>query len=353
MYVYFVLIIIWVVIYSLSLKLSIKQQKIFCAVLFGFTLFLVMGLRDRSVGVDIVRYLNAYNKNALLSNYKIEFGYQAYMTLATHLGLNDQEFLILTCLFISFSFALFFYKYSKNIFLSFYLHLTIGLFIVTLSALRQSIAICIILFSIDLIFRRKFLWFLIIVLLASTFHYSAVFFIPVYFCIKIKLLSYKRIIYLLVIVFGFFLLKNLFLSLFKVITPTNYIHNYGIYHAKIEINLLLVVIAILIPVFIVIMWKLTGENLRLISDQDSFLFIMTCINAVILILAINSHMIERISYYFITAYIVLIPNVISRLNLQFNKILIYGVLMLVCFVYFVLAAVGGILEIDNYRFFFL
>ena len=355
MYIYYILILLWGVIYAQSLTIKITQQKIFAAVLYGLTLFLVMGLRDKSVGSDIARYFDLYNSQnfyAYGSYNKFEYGFYAYMGLLSYLGFSDHIFLMLTSLFITVSFTRFFYKYSENVFLSFYLHLTIGLFIITMSALRQSIAICFVLFAIDFILRRKFILFLITVYIASTFHFSAICFFPVYFCYNIRLASYKRILFLVLLMICLLLFSGVLIIALQRIIPQQYLFLYGIFKDKVKMNILLVVIAFAIPVFIVLMWKLTNENIKLISIQDSFFFILTCISTVITIFALNSIMISRISYYFIPAYVVLIPNVMSRLNIHFNKLLIYGVLMLVCFIYFALATVGGILAIDNYRFFF-
>ena len=355
MYMYYILILLWGVIYAQSLKIKITQQKIFAAVLFGLTLFLVMGLRDKSVGSDIWRYFDLYNSQnfyAYGSYNKFEYGFDAYMGLLSYLGFSDHMFLMLTSLFITVSFTRFFYKYSKNVGLSFYLHLTIGLFVITMSALRQSMAICFILFAIDFILERKFLLFLITVYIATTFHFSAICFFPVYFLFNVKLVSYKRIIYLLILMIFLLFFHEILLRAVQKIIPQQYLSLYGIFKVRVKMNILLVVIAFAIPVFIVLMWKLTNENIKLISAQDSFFFILTCISTVITIFALNSIIISRISYYFIPAYIVLIPNVMSRLSIHFNKLLIYGALIFICFVYFVLGTVGGILEIDNYRFFF-
>lgn len=355
MYIYYILILVWGVIYFLFVRTRANEQKLFTAILFGLTLFLVMALRDKSVGADIARYFDLYNSQnfyAYGSYNKFEYGFYVYMGLLSYLGFSDHFFLMLTSLFITVSFARFFYKYSENLFLSFYLHLTIGLFIITMSALRQSIAICFILFAIDFILKRKFILFLITVYIASTFHFSAICFFPVYFCYNIRLASYKRILFMVLIMICLLLFSHVLIIALQRIIPQQYLSLYGIFKDKVKMNILLVVIAFAIPVFIVIMWKLTNENIKLISSQDSFFFILTCISTVITIFALNSIMISRISYYFIPAYVVLIPNIMSRLSIPFNKLLIYGALILVCFVYFVLGTVGGILEIDNYRFFF-
>ena len=151
------------------------------------------------------------------------------MSVLGKLGFSDQSFLIITSLFITISFTSFFYKYSSNVGFSFYLHLTIGLFIITMSALRQSVAICFILFAIDFVVQRKFLLFLIFVYIASTFHFSAICFLPVYFCYNIKLVSYKKIILFFILLLGLLFLKDILLVTIQKFIPHQYLSLYGIF----------------------------------------------------------------------------------------------------------------------------
>jgi transmembrane protein EpsG len=355
MLVYYLLIILWGAIYLSTSRIDNARKKKLHSVLFGLTMFLVMGLRDRSVGVDIAQYLDLFDNDRYIvygSFNKLEYGFHAYMRIMSFLGLRGQAFIMVTSLMISVSFARFFYKYSDNVGLSFYLHLTIGLFIVTLSALRQSIAICLILFAIDYILKRKPVKFLIIVYLASTFHFSAVVFLPVYFCTKINLVSYDRLFMILLFLFSLLLLKEMLMSFVQNFIPEQYLANYGVLRDKVRMNFLLVLISLAIPVFIVFLWKFTDQKANLISNEESFFFVLTCISTVITIFALNFIMISRISFYFIPAYIVLIPNALSRVKLASNKLLLFGSIILVSFIYFIMAAVGNVLEIDKYHFFF-
>jgi transmembrane protein EpsG len=355
MLVYYLLIALWGAIYISTSKIDDARKNFLHSALFGFTMFLVMGLRDRSVGVDISQYLDLFDNNRYLfygSYNKLEYGFHAYMRIMSFLGLKGQSFILITSLIISVSFARFFYKYSANVGLSFYLHLTIGLFIVTLSALRQSIAICLILFAIDYILERKPVKFLIVVYLASTFHFSAIVFLPVYFCTKINMVSYHRLFIILLSLFSLLFLKEMLMSFVQNFIPEQYMAHYGALSDKARMNFLLVLISLAIPLFIVLLWKFTDQKANLISNEESFFFVLTCICTVITIFALNFIMISRISFYFIPAYIVLIPNALSRVKLASNKLLLFGSIILVSFIYFIMAAVGNVLEIDNYHLFF-
>lgn len=82
-------------------------------------------------------------------------------------------------------FALFIYLFSPS------------LMLVHSSAIRQSIAICFFIFSIQYLIERSFLKFLLIILLASLFHRSALVLIPLYFIATPKIWS-RQILFLIV-----------------------------------------------------------------------------------------------------------------------------------------------------------
>jgi len=354
MYIYLLLINLIGILYILINIVPKNKQRLISSLILGALFFLVMGLRDSSVGSDTNTYLDLYNAQDFLNQdffFRQEYGFQLYMRLFTILGFSDRFFILINSLIITFSFAYFFYTYSKNICFSFFLHLTIGLFAMTMSGLRQSLAICIILFSIDLFFKKKKFFSIISIYVASTFHISALFFIISYFSFVIKITSYRKILYILMLISPLIIFRKTLIDFIGNITYRRYLELYGgIY--SIKMNILLLFIAILIPVFIVILWKISNKNLKLITLQESTFFKLTCLNTIITFFAIDSIMLLRFSYYFIPAYIVLIPNAIMDLKSITNKYLISVVIIVVCIVYFVLGTVGGILKIDNYLFFF-
>jgi len=199
MVIYYILILCWLVMLVFSREMERRytnfNSKLFQAISMGILLFLVMGLKHPSVGVDTAQYLYRYHYVPYPLDSDIfaypEWVFYGFSTILSKIGIGDQGYLAIYALIISASFSRFFYKYSTDIFLSFYLHLTIGLFDLSLSGMRQMFAICIILLSFDFLMKNKLVPFVISVIIAYFTHNSAICFFTILFFKKYKYRSKK------------------------------------------------------------------------------------------------------------------------------------------------------------------
>src|SRR5699024_2701180 len=93
---------------------------------------------------------------------------------------NYYFFTFVTSSFILLSFYNFMYKYSSNVIISYTLFILLYFFGTSLNLIRLFLAIAINLFSIKYLTERNFVKFLLIVLLATTFHVTAIVFLILY-----------------------------------------------------------------------------------------------------------------------------------------------------------------------------
>lgn len=356
MLIYYVLIIMWYLLYLLIKGNSTynRKRKFLYAFIAGGLLFLVMGLRDTSVGTDTNQYLYAYNyvspEKISLDLLKLdEWGFHGMNTLLKQLNLGDQAYILVVSFIISVSFSLFFYKHSKNIFLSFYLHLTIGLFTMSLSGIRQTIAICFILLAFNFILNKKNGGFFISVFLAYTFHNSAFIFLPVYF-LKNIIVNKKNGIILLTLVSSMLFLRKVISPIIEIFAPEKYLNRYGLISDTYHVNPLLIIIAMAIPATCIFFWNRIDNFEKSEKELFSILFVLSCVNAFVNILSLNSNMIGRLSFYFIPFNSVLIPNVISIIKNKKLKIIAIFLCIILPFIQFAISTPGGSLHIDQYRF---
>lgn len=113
--------------------------------------------------------------------------------------------------------VLLFYKYSDSFTLSSYFFITSGCVLWLVNGIRQFLAATFVLYFVDWIFKKKTIPFIIVVLLATTVHNTAIIWVPVYFLIHLKTWSKKFIISSVIFtVFAFILINS---SLFG---KTNY-----------------------------------------------------------------------------------------------------------------------------------
>lgn len=79
-----------------------------------------------------------------------------------------------------------YYEHSINFTMSAFLFVTSGAFTWFMNGTRQFLAVCLILYGFNYLVKRKTVRFILIVLIATTIHASAILWIPIYFIVILK-----------------------------------------------------------------------------------------------------------------------------------------------------------------------
>ena len=146
---------------------------------------------------DITNEKGKYEDAYLFALYPTEIGYGFYNILLSHLTSNRYIFILLITITIYILFFFVFKKYCVNY--SFALMLFMGLmFFFTFTYLRQMVAVGLGWLSFQYIYKRKLLKFLACVLIAATFHNSAIILLPLYF-IPIKRFDKKKVMLFMIL----------------------------------------------------------------------------------------------------------------------------------------------------------
>lgn len=146
---------------------------------------------------DITNEKGRYEDASLFALYSTEIGYGFYNILLSHLTSNRYIFILLITITIYILFFFVFKKYCVNY--SFALMLFMGLmFFFTFTYLRQMVAVGLGWLSFQYIYKRKLLKFLACVLIAATFHNSAIILLPLYF-IPIKRFDKKKVMLFMIL----------------------------------------------------------------------------------------------------------------------------------------------------------
>lgn len=300
---------------------NMDNRKTMFVVFSGIVMFVIMGFRHKYVGTDTSQYLNRYHMSNFYSwdtflHWDVwltkEYGFVFVCKLLYSLHLPDQLFLICYALFISISISKLIAKYCKNPFWGFYLHTTIGLFTMSMSGMRQAIACCICWLAMDYILEKKPVKFFLMVLLASTFHQSAIFFAVFYFARYIKIKKISGWLLTACAVSCIFL-RPILIPILSYFMPEKY-EKYGMVSDKYPINPLLVLIAILIPMFCLFFW----ERRKIKSEREEQLYSLyytgSFLYAMITILSLSSNMIGRMNQYFYIFNVILLGNIITDIE---------------------------------------
>lgn len=141
------------------------------------------------IGSELAAYLATNNKDR---------GFTVLASLIKSvIGNNDTLFFFLIAAFQIFCIVYFFRKYSRGFFLCMFMFVISTDYLSWMfNGMRQFIAVCIILLSFGLVFRKRYIPAVLVILLASTIHASALMMIPIIFVIQGRAWNWKTLLML-------------------------------------------------------------------------------------------------------------------------------------------------------------
>ena len=358
---YFIILFYWLILLVTDKSQKMTRGKLFFAIL---PLYLIMALKSVSVGCDTISYYNRYIGAADMFTVEIAITEQGYNWLSYFFhDILDVPFYVYyaaVSLIICFVLALFIKHFSTNIYLSLYFYMTIGLFTMSMSGLRQMLAISICMLPViwakkrednGIENRKHKVWRLIVSVLlvfwAYSFHNSAIIFLPILFLLQLRLSRRQTIIIMVIGIAASLLLRNALVSFMGNFVTEKY-EKYSL-TGSYAMNTLMLLVPIAIGLFCVFISR-PKDGERVYSKALSSMFIFLTLVVMFNNLALSNNQIARLGYYFMESYIILIPFALKKLPTNIRSVVTAAVILL-CFVFFYLGTDGGTLEIDNYKFF--
>lgn len=316
-------------------------------------LFIIMAFRVETVGNDIIRYLNHFESSRWINFFETsrETGYMIFLKVLIFLGVSKRGYLIIVSFLISAPISWFFFRYSKNVTLSFLFHFTIGIFAFTMSGIRQSIAISLTLFALHFALKRKLLPYLALIFIAINFHTSAIVFLPVYLLVNLKFKSFKPLIISLLFIVFIIIFNQKVFSFIDIFAPEKYIRIYLMSDDKSQLNILPVIFQFMLPSGVIFLWYWQKRKINNISKEELLFFYLTIIATVFTVLALNISALYRLSLYFTTCTMVLLSNVLSGFSNKTNGFIFKTIIIIICIANFIISTIGGRMQIDNYAFY--
>ncbi len=111
---------------------------------------------------------------------------------------NTVVYLAIFAVFQGIALAVFYRKYSAHYAVSLFLFIASADFVMWMfNGMRQFIAVCIVLFAVPFILKKKYIPAILIILLASTMHQTALIMIPFLIIAQGRAWNYKTLLYLL------------------------------------------------------------------------------------------------------------------------------------------------------------
>ena len=343
---------------------SNRRRKIYLIVTFG-VLILVAGLRDPSVGTDLAgHYAKRYNMIGSYSwsqipTFSATIGYEigyCYFTRFLHFFSSDVQFFVFATSFLMCAaFGYFIYKESTDVVLSAELMLFNCFYYRFMTMMRQGLAISIILVAYTLLngSERKlkdYIKFALLILLASTFHSSAILCMLMILIDRLKFTK-KQIIFGVGAMVAFYLFyMNFYTVALNFFGTGNNYERYltsategvGNINMQTIYNFLLAFVPFLLGYYVLV-WEKKKEkhlfkddkNMYCLKKNESFLLYMVLIASTFNLLVFRMNILNRFSLYFTPFVLILCPYAISSMKLKSNKPIVRACIYFMFGVYFV------------------
>lgn len=320
----------------------LHKKQFTVAVTFFILLFLLMSLRHRTVGDDVVNYINLFyniartNWNALFVKFDdIEPGYVVLNKLISYISTDEQFFLIATTVIILLPISIFYSKKSENTVVSMAIFMILPTYAMMFSGIRQAIAISLALPAFECIKNKKFIRFFLCVLLAYTFHASAfvmLLLLPIYY---LKLSRNSLLITVPVVGIVYLFNEPIFKYLISLMGEEYAEHYGGITRTSSVMMLILFILMAALAYVAIEENQLDRETLALRNILVLSVVLQTFVPINLLVM--------RMNYYFIIFIPILIPRILNRCaekNKMLYTFVVYGMTAFFI-VYFFVNAYSG------------
>lgn len=332
---------------------TIKLRKLLILI-YTLSLVIIIGCRSTDVGSDTYLYsleymkFNSFSFDEINISLKSEFGYKLLQIFFNLIGAPWQLYLILTSIIIVFPYSILTYKYSRNVFFPFFLYLTIGIFAMNMTGIRQSIAVSICLLAFLLLEKKKDFAFFIVVAIATTVHYSAFVFFIIYPICKLEYKDTKHLTLVLLapIIVRFF--SSGFNYVFSMLATDKQLATGYFSSVQMQLNPLAEAIPWVILISVYIIFLLFPE---LRTKENCLLFVITGIYVSCYELSHALYIATRLSFYFAPFMLILISNVFPNIKTYNEKIIVLSMILICSILFFTLSIPGSSYSIDNYSFF--
>lgn len=294
--------------------------KIFSRILAFIIMFVLIGFRDTTVGIDYQNYYNvilnvaggqppAYFKNWL------SVGFTGLIKLENIFGIPESTLPIVVIATVGFLTLLFYYRafdeLSDSPTTSLYLLFCSCLYFQMMNQFRQMLAVAIILYSYKYM-NKSFIKYAALVLLAASIHKSAIIMLPIFFLVKLKLSKKVLFIYILVAI-SMTIFYPFMRSLIQYTSYSGYL-GWEKYDIGTTNNSFLNFIVRFVLLFSCLPFM---KKLIKLNSSNRSLYHLAIICTITQVLVLNVNLFSRITTYFFVFYLLLIPKVLKQIRVKF------------------------------------
>ena len=334
MYIFYITLIVVYILSVMSRIVSKNKPNIVFVFILTSVLVILSGLRN-NIG-DTGTYMESYKMiatNQSNIDLSVDFGFNLFQLLLINISTNPQILIFTTSLIINTLNIFTFRKYYSLFELEVYIYITSCYYLVTMNGIRQALAAAIIFAATQFIINGEFIKYLIVVLIASTIHASAIIMLPIYFIVRSKAWSKVTIVIIAISFISFIFFYKIMPVAFNMLENTQYGHyeEYILTGGSGGVNIVRVVIAA-IPVILAFIYRCKLES----EWKYSNVFVnMSLINLILYIFSLYNWIFSRFNIYFNLYSFVLLPYLIKNMLEKKERDLIYYLFILFYFILFI------------------
>ena len=310
------------------LKRENGRPSLFFSILVILMLALISGLRNGIGDTDM--YVHLYD--LIGPGYDSKGGYEPGFVLFLA-GLkkisDDSQFMIfVTGMVMTILNLWIIRKYSDCFELSVFMYIASGFYLVTMNGMRQCLAASILFTATTFIINKKFILYLVIVVLMTTVHSSAIVMIPLYFIARMEPWSKNIYKVLVLFIIGMIFYDPLMQIVGSVSDKADtYVNNFNEGGA----NILRVAIYA-VPVFFSYIKR---EEIKRVWPNSRVFINISLVNLLIMVFSLYNWIFARFNIYTQVYTFVLLPTVILKCFYGKEKRLIYYGLLICYFIFFI------------------
>lgn len=293
------------------------------------SLIVIAGLR-KNIG-DTFFYMHSFKVSNFTWDSIVkdkDFGFGILQMLLKNYSTDPQTLIFITALITNILIVLILSRYSGFFELSTYAYITGGLFLVSMNGIRQVLAAAIIFTATRFIISGNWIMYFLVVLIAATFHQSALILLPIYFLVRYKAWSRATVILLffsVIIVVGFDIFSSL---LFSAIEDTQYGHYSNFNEGGANVVRVAVYAAPLVIAF------LGRDKLRELFPSSDYIVNMALVGLIFMIISMQNWIFARFSIYFNLYQLILVSWVVQVFKEREQRFIYYLILIFYFLYYF-------------------
>ena len=296
-----------------------------------FTILFLLSALRMEVGNDYETYVDTFHEIYVGGYVVTEPLFNAVVKIIFELS-GGENYLLVFAVFAFVTIWIFLkvmYEQTEDFFMSFFLFMTLGIYFRTFNTVRYYFVLAITLYSFRYIFRKEYVKFILLIVLAAFFHKSVLVVIPIYLIANMKWKKWYVAV-LSIGAAGMMLFQEVIMKIALELYPSYKDTIYLQTESGLSGNLMSILRCVAV---LGLAWLCYQESWK--EDEKNRFYIKLNFLAVLLYLCGSFlPLVGRIGYYLITSQILLIPAILGSIKDEKKKKRIMAIVLIACGIYF-------------------